>query len=89
MNRSGIIVLSLVLAAPAWAQEVQEFVGAGGVVNWSKGTVSAEGNGLAAAGANPKTAGLLACRMHGGAAHGHGWEDVHQCVPGQLCRCRR
>jgi len=62
MNRLGIISFSLLLAIPAWTQEVQEFVGAGGVVNWSNGTVSAQGNGLAASGTNPKTASFLACR---------------------------
>ncbi len=57
-----LLFVQCLLAYPAMAQEYREFVGAGGVINWSNGTVSATGNGLAPPGSNPKVAGLLACR---------------------------
>lgn len=61
MNR--LLILLWVLALPVVAQsEFKEFSGAVGVINWSNGTVSAEGNGVGPEGGNPKTAGLLACR---------------------------
>ena len=42
------------------------------MINWSNGTVTAEGNGTSPAGGNPKTSGLLACRAAGAKPAGPG-----------------
>ncbi|MEH6592481.1 MAG: hypothetical protein V7746_19605 [Halioglobus sp.] len=55
----ALSMLSMVVQADS---EYKEFTGSSGMINWSNGTVTAEGNGTSPAGGNPKTSGLLACR---------------------------
>jgi hypothetical protein len=60
MMKNFLIILAL-FAIPAAAEEYKEFSGPAGTINWSNGTISAVGHGVAREGANPKVAGLLAC----------------------------
>ena len=58
-----LIALCLSLGIPlVQGGEYQEFMAGGGEINWSRGTVVAEGRGAAPEGGNPKLTGLLACR---------------------------
>lgn len=60
---TSFILFSISVSPLAWANaEYQEFVGAAGAVNWTKGQVIADGVGAAPPNKPPQVVALLACR---------------------------
>lgn len=60
MKRFSILLFAVAL--PAMAEDYVEWVGANSGVNWSSGTIQAEGAGAAPANAPPSTGRMMACR---------------------------